>query len=309
MMKFRNILFLAILLGTGAAQAQPFSVPAPAWRATLKVVDEAGVPVGGAKIQIGYDMTADVITGLSDPDGVFIAAHAGGSDDLVIDAKKAGYYPFSIRYHLGSNDDPGKWNMVQTVVLKKIIKPVPMYAKSVNLKLPVFDRPVGYDFEVGDWVGPYGKGTNADIIFLGHREKRGAINSNYQLTVSFSNKQDGIQEFNVPQYYLHTQGSALLSAQEAPATGYQSQWIQTKRRRPDKPNESNWSEYRDYYIRVRTVVDDKGNLVSACYGKIYGGFLRFTYYLNPESNDQNVEFDPARNLMKNLNDLEEVSQP
>jgi hypothetical protein len=308
-MKFKNILLLAILLGASAALAQPSPAPTPAWRATLKVADETGLPVSGAKIQIGYDMTANVITGLSDPNGVFITSQTGGSGDLEIDATKAGYYPFSIRYHLGSNDDPDKWNVVQAVVLKKIIQPIPMYAKSVNLKLPAFDKPAGYDFEVGDWVGPYGKGTNADIIFLGHREKRGAINSDYQLIVSFSNKQDGIQEFTAPQYYLHTQGSALLSAREAPATGYQSQWIQTKKRRPDKPNESNWSEYRNYYLRVRTVVDDHGNIISAHYGKIYGGFLRFTYYLNSESNDRNVEFDPSKNLIKNLNEFDEVTQP
>ena len=48
------------------------------------------------------------------------------------------------------------------------------------------------------------------------------------------------------------------------------------------------------------------------YGKIVGkiafapfvdnekktGFVKFTYYLNPNSNDRNIEFDPQRNLFK-----------
>lgn len=39
-----------------------------------------------------------------------------------------------------------------------------------------------------------------------------------------------------------------------------------------------------------------GNIISAQYGKIYGDFLAFTYYLNPSPNDRNVEFDPDQNL-------------
>jgi len=58
---------------------------------------------------------------------------------------------------------------------------------------------------------------------------------------------------------------------------------------------------------VRTVLDEKGNILSALYGKIHGditvsGTLRetskiiFTYYLNPTPNDRNIEFDPNKNL-------------
>ena len=69
------------------------------------------------------------------------------------------------------------------------------------------------------------------------------------------------------------------------------------------------SEY--LVFRVRTVLDDKGNIISARYGKIYGpieygdsdsnqgGRVSFTYYLNPMDNDRNLEFDPSRNLLAN----------
>jgi len=73
--------------------------------------------------------------------------------------------------------------------------------------------------------------------------------------------------------------------------------------------ESNWDEYRNYYFRVRTKVDDRGNIVSAHYGKIYGDFMQFKYYLNPTINDRNVEFDPEQNLMKNLKFNEGVEAP
>ncbi len=66
---------------------------------------------------------------------------------------------------------------------------------------------------------------------------------------------------------------------------------------------------RNYYFRVRTVVDDRGNIVSAHYGKIYGDFMQFSYYFNPTPNSRNVEFDPKQNLMTNLKPDEGVSAP
>ena len=59
-------------------------------------------------------------------------------------------------------------------------------------------------------------------------------------------------------------------------------------------------------FRVQTVLDDKGNIVSARYGKIYGPIefgvgkehnVRFTYYLNPTDNDRSLEYDPGKNLL------------
>ena len=70
-----------------------------------------------------------------------------------------------------------------------------MYAKSVNLGLPVFEKAVGFDLMVGDWVAPYGKGINTDIFFTGHFDKHTEGESNYTLTVSFPNSGDGLQEF------------------------------------------------------------------------------------------------------------------
>ena len=76
-----------------------------------------------------------------------------------------------------------------------------------------------------------------------------------------------------------------------------------------------------YFIRVRSVLDENGKLKSALYGKITDNFkffagtkaphagLGFTYYLNPTPNDRNVEFDPQKNLMKNLKPLEDVKEP
>ena len=80
---------------------------------------------------------------------------------------------------------------------------------------------------------------------------------------------------------------------------------------------------QNFFFRVRSETDDEGNITSALYGKIHGeilftiGTLRnpkksslsFTYYLNPDHNDTNLEFDLEKNLFKGLNSLEEVRAP
>jgi hypothetical protein len=66
---------------------------------------------------------------------------------------------------------------------------------------------------------------------------------------------------------------------------------------------------RNYFFRIRTVLDEEGNVKSACYGKIYGDFMDFRYYLNPTPNSRNVEFDPKRNLLQGLKPDEQVDKP
>ena len=71
-----------------------------------------------------------------------------------------------------------------------------------------------------------------------------------------------------------------------------------------------------YYFRVRTVLDEKGKVVSALYGKIPHALhwgvkdmewrtdtqtacISIGYYLNPDGT-RNLEFDPKKNLFKDL---------
>ena len=79
-------------------------------------------------------------------------------------------------------------------------------------------------------------------------------------------------------------------------------------------------ENRNYFLRVRSVLDSQGKVVSALYGKIDGDIrfspirsktcsLMFTYYLNPTANERNLEFDVQRNLLINLKDGEQVNAP
>jgi hypothetical protein len=279
-------------------------------KAVERVIDESGHPVAGALATIGYytnsqSVTVEKITGTN---GLFEFQDTSPSEyaDYSFEAKKDGYYSIWQQVNLQSPYDPAKWNIDKTLVLKRIGKPIAMYAKSVNLGMPVFDKPAGFDFMTGDWVAPFGKGIDTDIIFTAHLDQRAENDADYKLTVSFPKTGDGIQEFTLPD---SEKGSGLRSPHEAPTTGYQSQWVQTRSRKPGQPETGNLDANRNYIFRVRTALDHQGNVVSAHYGKIYGDFLQFRYYLNPTPNSRNIEFDPKQNLLQGLQSFEQVAAP
>ena len=181
-----------------------------------------------------------------------------------------------------------------------------MYAKQVRTEIPEIDKLIGFDLERGDWVAPHGEGSISDFIFYAKYTQRSARDFDYTLSLTFSNEADGIQVANSQS--IHKE-SRLKSDYHAPADGYLTEWEQVRTRRPEIGETNNIDRDRKYYFRVRTEVDRDGNIVSANYGKIYGDFLQFSYYLNPTPNDRNVEFDPKRNLFENLSASEQVRSP
>jgi hypothetical protein len=317
-MNMKNVFALVFaFFAVGCAWAQNLP-PAPKWQATLKIVDDDGHPVPKAETWVSYYIAPPPgetsawakITGLTDTNGLFTASHRGWSEALGFHVQKDGYYPTSMKYELGFPEQYSvqKWNPSLTLILKKIGQPIPMYAKWVNLGIPVIGKPVGFDLAVGDWIAPHGKGKTTDMLFTAQLDQRAELDFDYKLTVSFPNSGDGIQEFKVPSLPVD-QGSSLRSPHEAPAEGYLPQWIQTRVRKPRKPEVTNRDLNRNFFFRVRTVLDEKGNIKSACYGKIYGDFMNFRYFLNPEPNSRNVEFDPQKNLLIGLPFVEQVRVP
>lgn len=311
-------LCFSLLLPIEAQQKQePLPTPQPTAKITGKVIDESGQPVNGAEVTIDFligqlgswgtrDLTHQGTTG---SDGAFSASdQAGGAASLSV--TKAGHYKtyggrYLFKERNGMQWEP--WNPNIELVLKPILKPIPMYAKRVETAIPDFNVALPYDLSVGDWVAPRGKGKIADIIFTAKLDQRSESDYNYTLTVSFPNKGDGIQTFDAP---LNV-GSELKSPRYAPEEGYQPNWVQTRNQQPGLIERGNYAldGNRNYFIRVRTVLDEKGKVKSANYGKIYGEFMNFTYYLNPTPNDPNMEFDPMRNLLTGLKDSEKVPTP
>jgi len=268
---------------------------------SFRVLDDEGQPVGSATVRAAFyfDLKKQgMIISETDTNGV-CSVEGITHMDVSYQIQKDGCYRTDGCYVFGMVEPPvinncwQPWDPTNTVILKRMKNPVPMYVKSLNVGVPEFGKSLGFDIEKGDWVTPYGQGASSDLLFYPELAQRSSDDFDYTLTLTFPNEKDGIQTFKGPTF---NEGSQLKSNYETPKDGYLSEWKQFRKRRLKEGETNNIDENRTYYFRVRTVLDKDGNIVSALYGKIYGDFLNFTYYLNPTPNDRNIEFDPAKNL-------------
>jgi hypothetical protein len=256
--------------------------------------------------------------GLSSGDGLFSAAEKSGNY-VGYGAEVAGFYPStgkSLEFVKSAEGRWLPWNPTVALILKKIIRPVPMYARRLETEIPVLDDSVGFDLMEADWVAPHGRGKSNDFLFKVTKRVVSFNDFGAELLLTFPNSGDGISMMPAD---IHG-GSELRSSHEAPAAGYGPSLSSLQGNSKERGQYGMTVEEKNYFFRVRTVLDERGQVVSCLFGKIYGGIeyfpvsykaakLRFTYYLNPTSNDRNIEFDPKKNLFTNLKSDERVTAP
>ena len=287
----------------------------PTAKYTVKVIDEAGQPIAGADANIifmkanpgGVGGQTYFIEGKTDSEGLYVG-EGETQQTGAYGARQDGYY-YSRHDYNGLERVSGiigfrrwqPWNPTVEVVLKKIVNPVSMYAKSTEwIDVPLLEEPVGFDLLKGDWVTPHGKGLTSDFIIHLNKNVVSLREFDASLTLSFSNSPDGIQPF----FSEVNQGSTLRSLHQAPLDGYNTTLEQKKSQSPNQLTVSAYRSDTNYYFRTRCSDDD----TNAClYGKIYGniefggvtnnktGKIKFTYYVNPTPGDTNIEFDPKKN--------------
>jgi hypothetical protein len=303
-MKIINIILFVLITNCLDVQAQQQHE----WHVVLKAVDETDKPVPGANAGVGFytNSMPTSIDGFTDTNGVFVASHQAENGLLSFTVEKTGYYKTWAQLDLGFEYNQTKWNPTVTMVLKKIGKPIAMSARLVDENPPALEQPIGYDLMIGDWVCVGHKGVNADIVFQKWVYRKSGADYEYRVKVTFPKKGDGIQIYTIPD---SEKGSNFRSPHEAPLNGYQPELNKERSAHPGQPTKNDYDPNRIYLFRVRTAIDDRGNIVSAHYGKIYGDFMQFTYYLNPTPNDRNIEFDPKQNLIHNLKSFERVTAP
>jgi hypothetical protein len=160
-MKATFVLFLTLLIW-----------PLFGYEVKVRVVDETGAPVVGAKPAIYFvnSINDDKREGVTDENGIF-AARGKGTNSVGCIVTKDGHYPARVEgLSRDENHDVG-------VVLPRILNPVPLYAWSSrggkSVIIPVQNEWVGFDFEAADWVAPRGKGKTADILFRFRNEFKG----------------------------------------------------------------------------------------------------------------------------------------
>lgn len=201
--------------------------------------------------------------------------------------KKTGYYRSERRLH-GINDRV-------ELLMRPIHNPIPMYAGCV-FRGPQSDGETrSFDFDENDWLPPFGKGKRADIHF--HcRASSSAIGWDKRNRIYFPNPGDGIQLFD----YGRFAESLFQSPRMAPLDGYAPEYEEIEYFTAGKGGGGNRRGGKGgYFLRIRTVKDQQGRIVSAHYVKVYGEFFQVSFYLNPGPLDRNMEFDPNSNLFGN----------
>lgn len=313
----QTMFIMCVFLFSGSALALPTA------KVTVHVLDEVGAPVEDAKISVYFTLGVNdpnTKEGETDETGMFEAT--GNTIKYVGSCyvTKDGYYPSVCNYSEKNLKNISgimgfrrwePWNPTITVVLKKIKNPIALYMRDIKqlnqvykitLEMPEFKA--GYDLVESDWVVPNGKGTHADFILSLNKNHIEDSDFRDVLTVTFTNPDDGIQSY----YTAKDNASIFKTPYHAPLNNYQTKLVQIYENDPNKIFVNSFREDQNYFFRIRTEVDDKGNVISALYGKIEGNikfgapakiktaWLKFKYFLNPTSNDTNLEFDKTKNL-------------
>jgi hypothetical protein len=112
------------------------------------------------------------------------------------------------------------WERRIKITLRPIKNPVPMYVKQILVDIPEEGQWMGYDFEIGDWVAPYGRGAHADIELYSIKHYEDNINYSGELTIRFPGKGNGIQGCD----FGENSHSRYKWPYEAPEEGYQPDW-------------------------------------------------------------------------------------
>jgi hypothetical protein len=329
-MKILNTLFALWIFFASLYSVSSAGLPEA--QITVRVVGENDEPISNAVVLISFEQQADGMKGiyknadfrgLSDSNGEY-SGSAAGDGYVFYMAEKEGYYKSQQKHQFLNQEVKGgkwnPWNPVLKLMLLQKVNPVPMYMKHLETNVPEIDKPIGFDLQIGDWVNPFGKGEIGDIIFEVHRNIIDQGHFECALRFSFSNKGDGILPY-LPEANDSIEFSPPRIAAE---NGYQNELVLRRGRvlRQDEKNKlqvfNDAERYAGYILRIRSVLNEKGEVVKAWYGKVGGfefdprdspgAFLRFTYFLNPDGT-RNLEFDPARNLSTNLGEFEDVRDP
>jgi hypothetical protein len=293
-------------------------------RVTAKIITEDGKPLENADVHVGIENFNDFkdgsndIRGKTNKDGKFSAEGVGRPVTTIIATKK-GYY-FS-RKDYGNWDKfeeagiTGKyipWDPVIELTLKKVGKPIPMIVRiggelrSYGIA-PAVDADLEWDLMKADWLPPHGQGKQADLILNFQSSFVDSGNNFAKMRMRFANKNDGLLTIE----RLRGEESALKFPREAPDKEYGMKEyfasIQVKdasviETEPEK-------QPVGYFIRVRSIVNDAGEVVSANYGKITTPIrisapgirqphpsFSFESYINPTAGDRNLEYDQHNNL-------------
>src|SRR5439155_9127370 len=134
-------------------------------------------------------------------------------------------------------------------MLRRIINPIPMYARRLQTEMPISGQPAGFDLTESDWVEPYGKGKASDFVFALRRRFTSRRDYESVVTVTFSNPGNGLHVVEAPDDY----GSELKLPRTAPNNGYVPELTTGIAAATGMPGHEDARPNRNYLFRVRTI--------------------------------------------------------
>lgn len=140
----------------------------------FRVVDDRGEPVAGARLLASWD-EEQITEARSDARGRATITGSSRYGQAEIRVMAPDHYETQLGVPLPRDCDARGCRIGTRdelpILLKRVVRPVPMYHYRVHERSPDPSRPVGFDLERGDWVAPYGTGRTADLTFWSHCER------------------------------------------------------------------------------------------------------------------------------------------
>ena len=224
---------------------------------------------------------------------------------MVYSITKENYYQTSSEYDFARKEpgytptvNKGKWQpygLEYTVMIKRIYAATAKPFSFGYITVPAFGQWMGFDLEIFDLCPPYGKGIHKDVLlrYVFDRDPIVRGKTYASMEMSFTNnphagayilKKDGWSDFQSC-YVADTNNTFSIKSFK----------YESSRTREEIFKNEDFPEDSYIVFRTRTSVDRDGNLISAHYGKIYGGWdyprqLHFGGTLfNSIPNDPNLE--------------------
>ena len=235
----------------------------------------------------------------TDTNGIVILQDKVGGQ-MTVGISQEGYYGSGDKIVFHSRDgvsplvNNGKWQPYgerRTLVVKRKRCPIDMPTLfDTAIRVPVTNVWLGLDMETFKLMAPYGDGARADMLLRFNSEPVNKYVPKWAtMEVSFTNNP------HAGFYVLPKEGFSLMNSAYNADTNMQYQTSRTFRI-GRMPSEQDILDENSYMVfRTRTTVDDKGRLVSAHYGKIYGPWFIWRntrarmMFFNTTPNDTNLE--------------------
>ena len=305
-------LVVAFCLAAHARITYELSVKGAQAKIVLKVVDQDGVAVPGAKIWGAFSANhlkdSILVDGVSDANGEYVAL-GKCNEFLRVDVTKKGYYHTEEKINFRkSKSKPivadGKWQPygeTRTVVLKKIKKLGQLSVPNIGCisvserHVPKFGCWLPFDLEKFDWTSPYGDGVFPDVL-LRFQSRATADIFDYTdcMEVCFTNNQFA-GAYKLRKDMFSDMKTCYMANSNAEYNGC---FTFLSERTADNKRTEDYLKSDEYMVfRTRTRVDEHGKLVSAHYGAIHGPWLF--------ARDHIRIGDGCFNLIKNNCDIED----